>query len=176
MARVFASDLSHSLLAETVFGTLATTGTRYVLPVSADQSPLVAESADIVSNTKRFARTGNGSTRGPVSVSGALEMRLTKTPVVDLLFENALSGTFASKVLKAGSVDKSFSLITKFAADQYKVNTGCMVKGFTIDAKAAEGVSISFDLMGVNQIAQATDIAVTALTDVVAGAFEFDGV
>jgi hypothetical protein len=162
MARVFTPDIIHTLVPEATFATTPTTGaTRYELPLAEDAAPLEATATDIKSNTKRPNRESNGSQRGMVDVSGALNMRLTSAPVVSALFEYALSGVFASKVLKGGSVDKSFTVISKFAADMVKFNRGCMVKGFTIDAKANDGTTVNFDVMGVAQDALTSDSALT---------------
>ena len=162
MALVSSSDLSHSIVKETTFGTTPTTGaTRYELPAAADQEPLTASASVIASNTKRPMRSSNGSRRGMEMVEGSVGTRFVKAAFMDLLLENALCNSFATNVLKAGETDSSFSLITKFASDMYKINAGCAVTGFTISAKGNEEVGISFDIMGSKQTRSAVDNALT---------------
>ena len=162
MALVNASDLSHSIVKEATFGTTPTTGaTRYELPLAADQEPLAASASVIASQTKRPNRSSNGQRRGMEMVEGSMSTRFVKHAFMDLLLENALCNTFATSVLKAGVTDQSFSLITKFASDMYKINTGCAVTGFNISAKGNDEVSISFDIMGSKQTRAATDNALT---------------
>ncbi len=170
MALVNASDLFHSIVKETTFGETPTTGaTRYELPVAADQEPLAASATVIASNTKRPMRSSNGQRRGAEVVEGSVSTRFVKADFMDLLLENALCNSFTTNVLKAGDTDQSFSMITKFADDMYKINAGCAVTGFSITAKGNEEVAISFDIMGSKQTRSATDnaLAVTNATGLV---------
>ena len=180
MALVSASDITHSIVAETVFGTTpTTTATRYALPLSADQAPLKADAGAIASPTKMPNRASNGSRRGMLTVDGSLDVRFMRAPFMDVLLQSALSGTYATNVLKAGITDSSFSVLTSLqggAAGQQMVKQfgGCMVSGFSIGAKANEEVTSSWDIIGLNATNLTTDnaLAVTALP---AGTLEFIG-
>lgn len=180
MALVSASDITHSLIAETTFGVTPTaTATRYALPLSADQALLKAEAPPIDSPTKMPNRASNGSRRASLTVDGSLDIRFMRAPFMDVLLQSALSGTYATNVLKAGITDSSFSVLTSLqggaaGAQMVKQFGGCMVSGFNISAKANEEVSSSWDLIGLNATNLTTDnaLAVTALP---AGTLEFLG-
>ncbi|WP_156348278.1 phage tail tube protein [Sphingomonas sp. Leaf34] len=176
MARVFSADITHKIVPETVFGTTPTaSATMSELPLSTDQNLLVAEATSIKSNTKRPNNAGNGSQRGMRAVSGALNMRGYYGVVPNMLMEGLLRSAFASKVLKAGTTDKSFSIIHKLASDQVKTNVGCVVKGLTIDAKANDVVNFDFDVMGIDQIVGATDNALAVVPTAYVGPGEYEG-
>ena len=167
MALVNAADITHSLIPETTFGvTPTTTATRYLLPLSADQSPLVASATTIASPTKMPNRASNGSRRGMLSVDGSMDVRFMRAPFMDVLLQSALSSTYATNVLKAGTTDTSFSVITSLqggaaGAQMHKVFGGCMVSGFSLDIKADGEVTSSWDVMGATAIDLTTDNPLT---------------
>jgi hypothetical protein len=124
-------------------------------------------------------RASNGSRRGSLTVEGSVDVRFMRAPFMDVLLQSALSNTYATKVLKAGITDSSFSVLTSLqggaaGAQMVKQFGGCMVSGFSISAKANEEVSSSWDIMGLNATNLTTDnaLAVTALP---AGTVEFLG-
>lgn len=172
MALVSSSDITSSIIAETVFGVTPTaTATRYELPLGADAALLTAAATTIASPTKRPNRASNGSRRGMVNPEGSLDIRFQNHAFMDVLLQSALSNTFATKVLKAGTVDSSFSVIHKLANDMYKTYAGNMVTGFSISTTGNDEVKSSWNLIGASVTDGATDnaLAVTAIT----GATEF---
>lgn len=180
MALVSASDISHSIVAETTFGVTPTaTATRYALPTAADQALLKADAGAIASPTKMPNRASNGSRRGMLTVDGSLDVRFMRAPFMDVLLQSALSNTYATKVLKAGTTDSSFSVLSSLqggaaGAQMVKQFGGCMVNGFTLSAKANEEITSSWDIIGSVAANLTTDnaLAVTALP---AGTVEFIG-
>lgn len=167
MALVSSSDITSSIIAETVFGVTPTaTATRYELPLGADAALLTAAATTIASPTKRPNRASNGSRRGMVNPEGSLDIRFQRHAFMDILLQSALSGTFATNVLKAGTTDSSFSIIHKLASDMYKTYAGNMVNGFSISTTGNDEVSSSWNLMGASVTNDATDnaLAVTAIT------------
>lgn len=167
MALVNASDITHSIIAETVFGTTPTaTATRYELPLGADAALLTAAATTIASPTKRPNRASNGSRRAMTTVEGSLDIRFQRHAFLDILLQSALSGTFATNVLKAGTTDSSFSVISRLASDMYKTFAGNMVTGFSISSTGNDEVTSTWNLMGANVTNSATDnaLSVTAIT------------
>ncbi|WBY16629.1 phage tail tube protein [Erythrobacteraceae bacterium WH01K] len=174
MSLVNASDLSHSIVKEETFGVTPTAAAdRYELPLAADAEPLQASVTQIQSNTKRPNRSSNGSRRGAQMVEGSIETRFVRADFMDLLFQNALCGTYNTDVLKAAEEDQYFSVITKLADDMYKTYSGCCVSGFSLDAKGNEEVSINFDIMGAGQTLAATENALSVTSQ--SGLTEFVG-
>lgn len=167
MALVSSSDITSSIVAETVFGTTPTsTATRYELPLGADAALLTASATAIASPTKRPNRASNGSRRGMTTVEGSLDIRFQRHAFMDILLQSALSNTFATNVLKAGVTDSSFSIISKLAPDMYKTFAGNMVTGFSISTTGNDEVKSSWDVMGASMTNGATDnaLAVTTIT------------
>ncbi|WIA56017.1 phage tail tube protein [Sphingobium sp. WTD-1] len=167
MALVSSSDITSSIIAETVFGTTPTaTATRYELPLGADAALLTASATTIASPTKRPNRASNGSRRGMVNPEGSLDIRFQRHAFMDILLQSALSGTFATNVLKAGTTDSSFSVIHKLASDMYKTYAGLMVNGFSISTTGNDEVTSTWNLMGASVTNGATDnaLSVTAIT------------
>lgn len=167
MALVSASDITSSIIAETVFGTTpTTTATRYELPLGADAALLTAAATTIASQTKRPNRASNGSRRAMINPEGSFDIRFQRHAFMDILLQSALSGTFATNVLKAGTTDSSFSVIHRLAPDMYKVFAGMMVNGFSISTTGNDEVKSSWNLMGASMINSATDnaLAVTSIT------------
>jgi hypothetical protein len=155
----------------------ASGATRYYLPVTADQSPIRFTSEDIVSDTKMPNGASNGSTRGLTMGNGSMEMRLQAAPVFDALFESALRGKFTTsgtKTLKPSGQDVQLVIASLLSSSMLDVALGCQVTGFTIDVKAVEGVTISYDLMSLKQDKLTTDNA-TTVTNLPATATEFNG-
>lgn len=165
MALVSTTDIQHSLIPETTFGVTPTTGaTRHLLPLAPDAPLLTASATQIASPTRMPNRANNGSKRGMTTVEGSLEMRFQKAPVMDVLLQSALSNTFATNVLKAGTTDSSFSVLSYLqggaaGSQMIKAYRGCMVSGFTISTKGNEGVTANFQVMGADYSNLTTDNA-----------------
>lgn len=178
MALVSASDITHSLVAETTYGVTPTaSATRYALPVSADQALLKADASPIASPTKMPNRASNGSRRGMLTVDGAMDVRFMRAPFMDILLQSALSNSYATKVLKAGTADSSFSVLSSLqggaaGSQMVKQFGGCMVTGFSIGAKGNEEVTSSWDIMGSKSANLTTDNALT-ITNLPVGTTEF---
>jgi hypothetical protein len=170
MALVSAADIQHSLIPETTFGTTPTTGaTRYLLPLAPDAPLLTAKATQIASPTRMPNRANNGSKRGMTTVEGSLDLRFQKAPVLDKLLESAVSGAFATNVLKAAMTDSSFSVLSFMqggaaGAQMIKAYNGCMVNGFTISSKGNDAVSAAFQVMGAGYSNLTTDNALTTTT------------
>lgn len=175
MALVSSSDIIHSIVAETTFGVTPTaSATRYLLPTSADQALLKADAGAIASPTRMPNRASNGSRRGMMTVEGSLDVRFTRAPFMDVLLQSALSGTYATKTLKAGITDSSFTVLSALSPTMVKQFGGCMVSGFSLSAKANDEITTSWDIMGANATNLTTDNALVA-TALPAAAIEFLG-
>jgi hypothetical protein len=124
-------------------------------------------------------RSSNGSRRGTKTVEGSLDIRFMRAAFMDVLLQSGLSGTYATNVLKAGTTDSYFSIISSYqggaaGSQMHEAFAGVTVKGFSITTKALEGVTTTFDLMGMDFAELTTDnpLAVTgpgAVTE-----FKFD--
>ena len=183
MALINPSDLTYSLIPETIPGTTPTaSATRYEFPASSDQAPPTFSAAEIASATKRPNRESNGVQQGLTSGEVTLETRLQYGPVFDTLFASALSGTWATKTLKGGVADSFVSLITCLKTDtavnpapgngEYYSDAGMIVNSVSLTARAKEGVTVSFGLIGLNRTRSVTDNALT-VTKLPGAAFEF---
>ncbi|UYY77494.1 phage tail tube protein [Sphingomonas sp. R1] len=176
------SDVQYSVLLETVAGTTPTTGSRYLLPVAANQNPIAFSSADVVSNTKRPNGAKNGLQRGPKSGTGTINMPMMFSPVYSQLLEGALRGKFTTtgtKTLKPGTTDSTFSvlqLLKPGAAGSAILSTakGSAVTKATISAEAGSAVNVAFDFLSSAEDQLQTDSALVP-TDVLSTAYEFTG-
>lgn len=175
MATISSSDVKETILPEITFGTLPATGVRYELPRKSGTSLLAKDYGAVSSDTIKPGRNANGARRGNQSVSGTFELNAITAPVIDLLMESAVSGKFATNVLKAADTDVSFSHIAQVATGEFEVNTGCMVTGFTLSASAAEAVTLSFDIMGAKQELKSTIAGTFTATAVDNAAYEYLG-
>lgn len=169
MALINASSITHSAIVETAFGTTPTaTGTRLEVPLPVDGLAFTPTTTELVSPTKRPNGQSNGFRQGMRMVDGSWDLRFVRNGLTDLLLESALRGAFTTNVLKVGSTDKSFSVVSRFDSDQWATARGCIVTGFTFNAKANDEVSCSYDIMGLDWTDTATDassaISITAST------------
>lgn len=176
------SDAQTSVLLETVVGTTPTAGSRYILPVAANQNPISFSTADIVSNTKRPNGAKNGLQRGPKSGTGTMNMPLMFSPVYSQLLEGSLRGKFTTtgtKTLKPGTTDSTFSILQLLApgaagSAALSVAKGSTITKATLSAEAGSAVTIAFDFLSAAEDQLQTDSAVVA-TDVLSTAYEFTG-
>ena len=175
MAFISSTDVKVTLIPETQFGALPTTGNRYELPRKAGDSLLVKDGGEVVSDTIKPGRNANGSRRGNQSVSGSIELNAITAGVTDMLMESAVSGKYVANVLKAGTTDSSFTYIAELATDLFKVNTGCMATNFVLSAEAAGAVTYSFDIMGAKQDEAAAIAGTFTTTNVPDTAYEYIG-
>lgn len=175
MATVINSaDPTYSLVVEVTEGTTPTTGTRYELPVAADQAPPVYSSAEVPSNVKRPKRESGGTQRGMGSIDWSVETDLFVCPVFDKLFESALSGTFTANKLIAGDADKSVSVISALKANtavdpdpdngMFYIDAGLQVNSLGISVAGGDSpASVSFGFMGLSRV-ESTEGYVTSIT------------
>jgi len=182
MAFINPSDVPFFLVPETVAGQIPTTGTRYELPIMGDQQTADFTNNDVVSETKRPGRAGNGSRPGMTTGTGTLDMRLQFAPVFNILMESALSGKFTTtgtKTLKAGTVDSTFTILANLiegAAGSAVVEaaSNCMVSKMTIAGKYGEGVTVSIEYL-TTVSGQLTTVSTLTLGALPSTAFEFMG-
>lgn len=156
------ADISETIIPETSLGQTPSTGaTRYELPVKVDTAPLAYKTDDIKSDTKRPHRASNGKKKGMGTATGTWEFRLSEAPVIHTLLESALSGKFATGVLKAGDTDSTFTTIAKLAADKFEITPGCICNSVTIAGKQNAEITVSFAVTGAGRTTAAVDNALT---------------
>lgn len=149
-----ASDITLSLIPETVLGTTPATGNRYELPIKSGQALPTYSANEIKSETMRPNRAGNGQRRGNGSGEGSLEFHFQSTEAIDYLVSSALSGAWDTVVgvdddpdvtsLKAGKTDKPFTVVAALKSDWFQMSAGAVCSGMTIAATAAETVNATF--------------------------------
>lgn len=182
MALINPSDIPFFLVPETVAGVIPSTGTRYELPIEGDQQTADFSNNDIVSNTKRPGRAGNGSRPGMTTGTGSLSMRLQSAPVFNILLESALSGKFTTtgtKTLKAGTVDSTFTILANLidgasGSALVEAASNCMVSKLTIAGKYGEGITMSVDYLSTVP-GQLNSVSTLTLGSLPSTAFEFMG-
>lgn len=169
------NELAFSLLKETKFGEVPTTGPRMDLPTEAGQAPLTYTQNMIEDNTQRPNRETAAPSRGHASSTGSLSMRLRPCAAIDTLIESAIGGEFDENGLAfGGEVETSMTLLTKLTAKGGAANnlymgyvdSGIVATKWSITGSAKEGVTTSFDLMGAKR-AKAEAASTIPLTAVI---------
>jgi len=115
------SDITLSIIPETVLGVTPTTGVRYELPTKSGQSLPTFSMNEIRSETMRPNRAGNGSRRGNGSGEGSFDFHFQSTDAIDYLIASAVGGEWNTVVgengdpdvtsIKAAKKDNSFTTI-----------------------------------------------------------------
>lgn len=176
-----ASDITLSLIPETVLGTTPTTGDRYELPIKTGQALPTYDSNNIVSETMRPNRAGNGSRHGNGSGEGSLEFHFQSTEAIDYLISSAISGSWATTgvapdevtSIKAAKTDKPFTVAAALTNDWFQFSAGAVCSGMTIAATAAETVNATFPFVFTSRTDSATNNAITLTAS--SGGLEYAG-
>lgn len=148
------SDNTYSLIRETAAGTLP--ATPAFLPFDYVQGDQPMLTSDVIeSQIQRANRTSSGQRKTGFRVEGSLSTELKRDAAIDLLLESALSGTFTTNVLKAGTTDTSFSIEKRMndgASKYYRRFSGVQVTSLTISGEASGMIEASFDLLGTTAV------------------------
>lgn len=157
------SDRSYAIIAEATPGTLPGSGT--LLPFDQIPGTRPTFNADqLTSPSMARVRASRGSRRNNFRVDGGLRGHFSRGTANELLLQSALSGTWATDVLKAGATDTSFAVeerLIEGAGSLYQRFLGCMVAGFTLECAYDGNAEASFDVLGMSR---QTATAATALT------------
>jgi hypothetical protein len=177
---ISANDVSYSIIPEATLGTTPTSAaSRFELPIKSGQAAPTYKANEIQSQTMRPNRASNGARRGNGSGEGSFEFGFQKDAAIKLLMASALSGTWTgtagSQVLKAGKTDSSFSTIAKLASNLWQVSAGGVCSGFNLSAKAADGISASFDMVFTKRTNAASDASSSLSVTASAGSPEYIG-
>lgn len=177
------SDITYSLIPEVTLGVTPTSGNRYELPVKSGQAVPTYNGNEIISDTMRPNRAGNGSRRGIQSGEGTLGFNFQACDAIDYLISSALSSNWVTvpgvdnnpdvTSIKAGKTDKSFTTVAGFKSDWFQYSAGALCSGMTITAQTGELVSAEFAFMFINREDNATDSSITLTAS--NGGYEFDG-
>lgn len=160
------ADISYALIAETVPGTTPATGVW--IPVAhLDSSGGVSVQTPMVdSETKTATRDGLGARALSEQIGGDINMELRVSDAHRFLLSSGLSGTWASKVLKAGIADKSFTIRKKTAngaSDNLQYFRGSQVSTVTLNGEAGAFLNIGYTI--ISQSGEETATAIAALTE-----------
>lgn len=133
-------------IAESTFGT--TPSTPEMTQLRHTSCSLVLSKDTFQSNELRSDRQIQDVRTGAQKVGGDIGFEFSWKEF-DPLLEGALFGAWTSNVLKAGTVQKSFTLERKFAdITQYGVFTGCTMDKFSLEVKPNAIVTGSFSVVG----------------------------
>lgn len=174
MANINPSDTSIAIIKEVTAGT--TPASPAFIPFEFIPGDMPTFEAEMVtSNVLKANRASGGGRKAAFAVGGGLKTHFRRGLHMDLLLESALSGQFATNVLKASNVDTNFTVETKrldaAAAAYYHRHTGCQVKDMTLSCNATGNAEISFGIVGMNRttgtaiLTSATYPAVAASTN-----------
>ena len=166
------SDTSYAIIAETVPGTLPTTG--ILQPVNYVPGTMPTYESDMMANdTLSPSRAALASNKNNFRTTGGWKFVWQRGTAVELLMASALSGAWVESgttgvngdVLKAGNTDSFFSIekIQKDGANKYYQRfTGVTVQKFCVTIDASGNADATVDLLGFG--ARTTAIAASALT------------
>ncbi len=161
-------------IAETVFGTTPATPELISLRTTGNGLNLTKEA--IQSEEIREDRQITDVRHGSRSVAGDFGVELSHNAFDDFL-EAALGGTWATNVLKAGTVFRSFTMEKGFTdIDQYLVYLGCVVNSLSVNFAPNQMATASFGIIGKDMVdPAATSIDTTPGLTPSAGNEPFDG-
>ena len=111
---------------------------------------------------RRSDRMAANMTSGLFTFPKTIELPWVRDEGLDLLWESALCGAWATNVLKNGSTTKSFTLEEKHeggATDPYRRLAGCVVDSTSISFRNGQPGTISFGIQAMAATAATTAIA-----------------
>lgn len=147
------SDTRFAIIAETVAGTTPATPTFLVFPFIQGTEPALASDV-VTSEVVRANRSSEGQRKTNYRVEGGLNTQLRRAPVMDLLLQSALSGTWVTNNLNAGNTDTSFTVEkTMFAGATpfFHRFTGCQVSSMNISVSSESACDATFDIIGLDR-------------------------
>lgn len=162
------SDTTYAIIAEATAGT--TPATPAFIPFDYIPGDMPTFTAELVtSNVLQSSRASAGARKAGFQVGGGLRTHFRRGTHLDLLMESALSGTYATNVLKAGNTDKSFTIEKKMlegATPYFHRFTGCQVSDMTLTCDASGNAEIAFGIIGMNRSTATAAIAGSTYTAV----------
>lgn len=159
------ADFSMSAIKEVEAGVVPTTGSRLEVPIKTDQAPPVLTTAQIEDDTKRPNREGNAAASGHSMVEVELALVSRGGDLMDMLIESAISGEFdANDVAKGSDKDSTFTIFSTLKSGTagqalVYVDSGCMVRSWSVTATAKEGAEVSFGILGTKRAEATTEPA-----------------
>lgn len=160
------SDRSFAIIGETVAGVLP--GSGNLLPVDYIPGTRPRFTADqLASQTLSQSRASRGSRRVNYRTEGGMRLHFCRDAAVELLLESALSGAWATNVLKAGRTDRSIAIeerLVEGAGSLYQRFLGCQVGNFTLECSYDGNAEASFDVLGMSRQTATTASSLTYAT------------
>lgn len=159
------ADFSMSAIKEVEPGVVPTTGSRVEVPIKTDQAPPVLTTAQIEDDTKRPNREGNAAASGHSMVELELSLVSRGGELIDMLIESAISGEFdGSDIAKGSDKDSTFTIFSTLKSGNagqalVYVDSGCMVRSWSVTATAKEGAEVSFGILGTKREEEETESA-----------------
>ena len=111
---------------------------------------------------RRSDRMAANMTSGLFTFPKSIEMPWVRDDGLDVLWESALCGTWATNVLKNASTKKPFTLEEKYeggATDPYRRLAGCLVDSVSIGFRNGEPGTLSFGVKAMAETAATSAIA-----------------
>lgn len=116
---------------------------------------------------RRADRMAANMTSGLYTFPKTIELPWVRDAGLDVLWESALCGAWATNVLKNASTKMPFTLEEKYeggATDPYRRLTGCLVDSASISFRAGQPGTISFGIQAMAEAAATTAIASSTYT------------
>lgn len=168
MTQALGSKSYLAYVAEVTPGTTPSTPTLTSVPMQSESLDLsrglITDSSLRTDGMQRFARLGNKSVGGSVSVSYAPQ-------TYDAFLESAFRSTWATNTLKFGTAEKFFSLeVGNADTSTYKQFTGCRVSTFTLNVPTGNSlVTGDFEFLGMDGNITSTSLDADGVTPVAEG-------
>lgn len=166
------SDTTYSVVRETVEGTTpATPALSNFDYIPGSDLTLDAKllSSDVLKANRAMAGLGKVNFVG----GGSLKTHFRRDTVIDMFLESALSGTFATNVLKAGKTDSTHTIEKKMiqaGSPLYFRYTGMQVSKFGLTVDASSNAEATFDFIGVDRTTSTSAIVGATVGAVTQGA------
>jgi hypothetical protein len=164
MAQATGSRKQVAYIAEATFGTTPATPTTQLIEVvdfsGSLNTPLLTDPSINANRQVTYARRGNESVQADLDVVACASN-------YDGFIEAAFQGTWATNVLKLGTVQRSFAIEEGFTdIGQYHTFNGCVIDSMQLSVSTDNFVSIKFSFLGANESAFSTTSICTTPTAV----------
>lgn len=147
------SDTTFAIIKEVTAGTTPSTPAFLNLDFVSGTAPML-QSNTVVSAVSKPSRAAASSRRTNYSVGGGIATELNRDAAVEALLEGALSGAWATNVLKAGKVDTNYTIEERKvdgATSLFQRFTGCQVSNMALTCDLSGIAGLTFDVIGMNR-------------------------
>jgi len=145
------ADTTYGIIREATVGVIPATPALKVLDTNSFD--WTAESTMLASDVMKANRAAGDTLEQQFYVTGSMSSDFRNDPAIDMILEGGFGGTFASKVLKAGSTDLSHTIEAKMLGTTtlYTQLSGNLITSVGVKVDAASKAEFSSEFIGLSQ-------------------------